>query len=755
MAGETLDWGDFGKIGTSLAHGASVSEGGMRVSVGFSDQNGCSGIVTSGQKQYVEAADGLDQCSGLKLSGAGDRHASGVDPTSTTTLNFAAESGSGLADTVGNVSFRINDIDVGNACDPHVDIVTIRAWDAAGKPVAVTLTPEGCVAVKGNTVTGREGGIDPDDKAGSVLVEIAGPVSKVEIVYANGATTDQAIWVTDVNFSTMSLSPALDGIVDGTYGDDLIDLAYTGDPQGDRIDHMDAILPGHAPNDDVVRAWSGNDVVLAGLGNDIVYGGLGNDTLQGEAGADLLFGEEGDDALYGGAGNDTLFGGAGNDLLDGGTGNDVLDGGLGDDLIQGGAGDDVIDGGAGADSLFGGSGRDTIDGAEGDDHIDGGEDDDAIAGGAGNDTILGGSGNDAIGGGDGDDLIDGGTGNDTIFAGSGNDTVDGGDGDDALYGEAGDDLLSGGAGRDVLFGGEGGDRLSGGDDDDRLFGGAGDDVLTGGAGADLLSGGLGSDTFLGGIGDTVVGGEDPDDLDWDILDLTGSGPIKIIRDAADPEKGIVNFLDVNGNITGHLTFSEIEAIVPCFTPGTSIATPAGERLVEDLRVGDRIITRDNGLQEIRWIGRKTLDWKVLNANPHLKPVLIRQGSLGHGLPERDLMVSPNHRVLVANDRTSLYFEEHEVLVSAKHLLDSRDVRIVDSLGTTYLHFMFDRHEVVLANGVWTESFQPGDWSLKGLGNSQRSELYELFPELRTKPGRDGYGAARRTLRRHEAVLLRR
>src|SRR5690606_22901210 len=127
--------------------------------------------------------------------------------------------------------------------------------------------------------------------------------------------------------------------------------------------------------------------------------------------------------------------------------------------------------------------------------------------------------------------------------------------------------------------------------------------------------------------------------------------------------------------TGHLTFSEIEAIVPCFTPGTSIATPAGERLVEDLKVGDRIITRDNGLQEIRWIGRKTLDWKVLNANPHLKPVLIRQGSLGHGLPERDLMVSPNHRVLVANDRTSLYFEEHEVLVSAKHLLNHREVKV--------------------------------------------------------------------------------
>ena len=95
--------------------------------------------------------------------------------------------------------------------------------------------------------------------------------------------------------------------------------------------------------------------------------------------------------------------------------------------------------------------------------------------------------------------------------------------------------------------------------------------------------------------------------------------------------------------------------------------------------------------------------------PHLKPILIRQGSLGNGLPERDMMVSPNHRMLVANDRTALYFDEHEVLVAAKHLVNHKGVAQVDSLGTTYIHFLCDRHEVVLSNGAWTESFQPGDY----------------------------------------------
>jgi len=196
-------------------------------------------------------------------------------------------------------------------------------------------------------------------------------------------------------------------------------------------------------------------------------------------------------------------------------------------------------------------------------------------------------------------------------------------------------------------------------------------------------------------------------------------------------------------------------VIPCFTPGTLIATPKGEVPVENLRAGDRVITRDNGIQEIRWTGQRALSWRDLTANPHLQPILIRQGALGNGLPERDMMVSPNHRMLVANDRTALYFDEHEVLVAAKHLAGANGVHAIESIGTSYLHFMFEHHEVVLANGAWTESFQPGDYTLKGMGNAQRTEILEIFPELKTAAGREGYTAARRTLKRHEALLLAR
>lgn len=199
--------------------------------------------------------------------------------------------------------------------------------------------------------------------------------------------------------------------------------------------------------------------------------------------------------------------------------------------------------------------------------------------------------------------------------------------------------------------------------------------------------------------------------------------------------------------------SQGRPVIACFTPGTKIATLKGETLVENLVAGDKVVTRDNGIQDIRWIGQKKIDWRLMTANPHLKPVLVRQGSLGNDLPERDLMVSPNHRMLVANERTALQFDEAEVLVAAKHLVGGLSVRSVDSIGTTYIHFLCDRHEVVLSDGIWTESFQPTDTSLKGFGNSQRAEIFEIFPALESAEGKASFGSARKTLTKEQAALL--
>jgi hypothetical protein len=196
-----------------------------------------------------------------------------------------------------------------------------------------------------------------------------------------------------------------------------------------------------------------------------------------------------------------------------------------------------------------------------------------------------------------------------------------------------------------------------------------------------------------------------------------------------------------------------DEITPCFTTGTRIATPKGERKVEDLEVGDLIVTRDNGLREIRWTGARHLTAGDFASAAYLQPVMIRQGALGYNLPERDMMLSPNHRVLVANDKTALYFEEREVLVAAKHLTGVQGVEVIADTDTTYYHFMFDHHEVVLSDGVWSESFQPSQESLAGIGNAQRTEIQDIFPELATPEGADAYLSARRTLKSGEVGML--
>lgn len=625
-----------------------------------------------------------------------------------------------------------------------------------------------------------------------------------------------------------------DGVVEGTEGDDLIDLAYDGDPDGDRIDNDDAILPGADADDDVVAAGAGNDTVYAEEGDDTVFGGSGDDTLSGGAGDDVLYG---DSDYEGESASREVF--QWSEAPDPNGPAPIEDGDSLDYSFTQNTGSvdvtfTVLNADYGVDNSY-----------ETDTQATAGIDGDDIDTNSAFSSVLNGQCNDAdyqlsfssevenvsfrVNDLDGDGVVkitafdaDGQPIEITLTVGSNlaltdTDTVTGGDTAqqtsgsnyadpdelsnsvlveiagpvssivishdqngsdnsgitvtdvyfDSDAGEAdGDDTLLGDEGNDTLYGEGGNDTLTGGAGDDTVYGGDGDDTISGDAGttddgADQLFGDYGDDTFVNiGQGDVIDGGEDPDDGDIDTLDLTGvrdavnpGGSTKVVYDATDPESGTVHFYDKDGDETGTASFTNIEKVVICFTPGTLIATPRGEKPVESLRAGDRVITRDNGIQEICWMGRRDLNGSELAQARHLRPVRISKGALGNGLPERDMMLSPNHRVLVANDRTSLYFDESEVLVAAKHLTGLPGVDVVDVKKTSYLHIMFENHEVILSDGAWTETFQPGDYSLAGIGNDQRCEIFELFPQLETKGGRQDYHAARRALKKHEAKVL--
>ncbi len=194
--------------------------------------------------------------------------------------------------------------------------------------------------------------------------------------------------------------------------------------------------------------------------------------------------------------------------------------------------------------------------------------------------------------------------------------------------------------------------------------------------------------------------------------------------------------------------------VICFTPGTLIDTPEGRRPVEALRPGDRVQTRDDGAQDILWVGSRRMTGARLYALPHLRPVRIRSGALGLGRPEGDLLVSPQHRMLIRGPAARALFNEPEVLVQAMDLVNGASVRIEQGLPeVTYIHLLFARHQVLCANGLDSESFHPAGTALGMVAEDQRAGLLSIFPDLARDPL--SYGAfARRALQPAEAAILR-
>jgi hypothetical protein len=202
----------------------------------------------------------------------------------------------------------------------------------------------------------------------------------------------------------------------------------------------------------------------------------------------------------------------------------------------------------------------------------------------------------------------------------------------------------------------------------------------------------------------------------------------------------------------NVPYNTIPSII-CFTPGAMITTPRGQVAVENLQVGDLVITADNGLQAIRWIGRKRMTGERLQAFPELRPIRIRKDAFGDGLPERDMWVSPQHRMLVKSERTQLDYGETEVLVPAKGLLNDLSVTVDYGLRETeYVHILFDKHEVVFANGTPTESFHPGQHALETIEDEARDELFDIFPELAVDPMEYG-PSARLSLKVREVQSL--
>lgn len=293
--------------------------------------------------------------------------------------------------------------------------------------------------------------------------------------------------------------------------------------------------------------------------------------------------------------------------------------------------------------------------------------------------------------------------------------------------------------------------------DDDLFGGEGSDTFTGGDGNDYFAG------FGGGatVNDTITDFEAGDGVTTiDVADMSPhytSFKTMIDNTVQSGSDVIITTPDGATVTINNITIADLTSdntLVPCFTPGTRIATPAGMKDVDALKVGDLVCTLDRGLQAIRWIGRRKITGVRMQTLPQFRPVLIRAGAFGLGLPSRDMRVSPQHRFLIRAAVADVMFGSEEVLIPAKSLINGTTILIDPEItGTTYIHLLFDQHEVIFAEGQPTESFHPGEQSIAGLDTDARTELLALFPELADNAS--SIVAARPSLRYFEAEMLRR
>ena len=225
--------------------------------------------------------------------------------------------------------------------------------------------------------------------------------------------------------------------------------------------------------------------------------------------------------------------------------------------------------------------------------------------------------------------------------------------------------------------------------------------------------------------------------------LNLDGTLTISSDG-DTETAYFNYTVEDGLGNSDTAIVQVNQL-PCFVAGTLIDTPSGPVPIETLRAGDLVITADDGAQPIAWIGQRETE-----ALGDFAPVCISAGSFG---ATSDVWLSPQHRVLVRDIWAELMFGEPEVLVKAKDLVNDKTVRRVPSEhSVTYVHMMFDRHQIVESHGLASESYLPGPMMSKCFDPDARAEIIALFPEL-ADIETGAWDAARPILKSHEARAL--
>lgn len=165
-----------------------------------------------------------------------------------------------------------------------------------------------------------------------------------------------------------------------------------------------------------------------------------------------------------------------------------------------------------------------------------------------------------------------------------------------------------------------------------------------------------------------------------------------------------------------------------FAAGTHIMTMRGEIPVEELNVGDRVVTRDRGMQTLRWIGSTTQTVR------HTGAVTFSEGVIKNG---RDLTLCASQRVVLKGTESMMRFGKREILAEAHRFLDGEHVVQSPSDDLQFFRLLLDQHEVIYAEAAACDSFLPSSGNLSALDESQQQEIHSIFPELAADPASYG------------------
>ena len=194
--------------------------------------------------------------------------------------------------------------------------------------------------------------------------------------------------------------------------------------------------------------------------------------------------------------------------------------------------------------------------------------------------------------------------------------------------------------------------------------------------------------------------------------------------------GTMSLMNQFGNGAIALTDADFAppSVYICFCRGTEISTPKGYRKIETLSPGDPVLNDNGEAVPILWIGKTEASFAEMLHEPERRPIRIAAHAVAPGVPFSDLYVSAQHRVVLDDPAAILYFGESRVMVAAKHLAGLIAERVMPVAATTYYHLMFEKHEMIVSNGLTSESYQPSLRAFKGLPPAEARSLSERLPD---------------------------